>query len=145
MKFIVKTWNWLLAIDTYISYVDKSTCGSTVIHLYKGAENSQYNYRERLKTLLKGSKLSKEKLQRNHPSLYSQFENIWNIRCRHMVTGYPQQCHFLLACFDAACPHPFCQKNSELCRSDFTWFRNGLLLSKLPVPDNGSHIVVVGV
>ena len=46
-----------LAIDTYISFVNKVPCGSTVIHLYKGADSTDHHmYRENLKIFLKGTK-----------------------------------------------------------------------------------------
>ena len=54
-----------LAIDTYISYVDGSPCGNTAIRLYKGADSSEFHYREQLKIYLKGSKQSKLKLRSN--------------------------------------------------------------------------------
>ena len=112
-KFLCK--NLDLAIDTYISYVDESPCGSTVIHLYKGADCSEFNYREQLKIFLKGSKQSKIKLKQQLPQLYTEFESVWEIRSRHVVKGLPQQYIFyLLACFDIECPHPICQK--YICR-----------------------------
>ena len=91
-----------LAIETYISYVNKCPCGSTVIHLYKGADSADHHmYRENLKIFLKGSKTKKESLQRENPSLFEHFKTIWEIRSNHLVRGYPQQYIFyLLACFN---------------------------------------------
>ena len=88
-----------LAIDTYISYVNKSPCGNTVIHLYKGADSADHHmYRENLKIFLKGSKTKKEALQRENPSQFEHFKKIWEIRSNHLVQGYPQQYFFLPSC-----------------------------------------------
>lgn len=60
-----------LATNTYISYVDKSPCGNTEIHLYKGTDATELNsYREKLKVFLKGSKKKKAQLKKENPSMY---------------------------------------------------------------------------
>ena len=52
--------NLNLAIDTYISYINKAPCGSTVIHLYKGADSTDHHmYRENLKIFFKGPRQRK--------------------------------------------------------------------------------------
>ena len=126
-----------LAIDNYISLVNKSPCGSTVIHLYKGADAADYiAQREYLKIFLKGSKQKKNALKKEHPALYSEFEMIWQIRNNHLIVTCAQQYIFyLLACFKPGCSHPLC-KNSEGSknREDFLWFLNGPNLTQLPLP-----------
>lgn len=126
------------AIDTYISYVDKSPCGNTVINLYKGAENPdirESTYREKLKIFLKGSRQSKSKLKNDFPSLYEEFATIWQIRFNHMLDGFPpHHIFYLLACFESSCPHPICQNNVGSSRKEFRWFTNGPLLTQIPLP-----------
>lgn len=125
-----------LAIDTYISFVNRAPCGSTVIHLYKGADSTDHHmYRENLKIFLKGSRAKKEALQQDNPSLFEHFKTIWEVRSNHMVQGYPQQyIYFLLACFKPGCPHGLCQRLVGSSRNDFLWFPNGPPLLQIPVP-----------
>ena len=125
-----------LAIDTYISFVNKAPCGSTVIHLYKGADSTDHHmYREKLKIFLKGSKAKKVALRQENPSLFEHFKTIWEVRSNHMVQGYPQQyIYFLLACFKPECPHTLCQKLVGSSRNDFHWFPNGPPLLQIPLP-----------
>ena len=54
-----------MAIDTYISYVNKSPCGNSHSPV-------QGMYREILKVFMKGTK-AKETLRRDNPSLYEHF------------------------------------------------------------------------
>ena len=85
--------NLELAIDNYISFVNKSPCGNTVIHLYKGADATDYiAQRDYLKIFLEGSK------QKNAPNLalYSKFEMIWQIRNNHLIVTCAQQYIFYL-------------------------------------------------
>ena len=125
-----------LAIDTYISFVNKAPCGRTVIHLYKGADSTDHHmYRENLKIFLKGSKTKKEALQQKNPSLFEHFKKIWEVRSNHLVQGYPQQyIYYLLACFKPGCSHGLCQRLVGSSRDDFHWFPNGPPLSQVPLP-----------
>ena len=125
-----------LAIDTYISFVNKAPCGSTVIHLYKGADSTDHDmYRENLKIFLKGSKAKKAALRQENPSLFEHFKTIWEVRSHHLVEGYPQQyIYFLLACFKPGCPHGLCRRLVGSSRNDFCWFSNGPPLLQLPLP-----------
>ena len=67
-----------LAIDSYISYVNNASCGSTVIHLYKGADSADHHvYCENLKIFLKGSKTKKEALRQESSSLFEHFKAVW--------------------------------------------------------------------
>lgn len=125
-----------LAIDTYISYVDKSPCGNTVIHLYKGGDSTDHHmYRENLKVFLKGSKQKKAALKRESPTMYEHFQAVWDVRSDHLVKGYPQQyIYYLLCCFKRSCTHGLCQRLAGSARSDFHWFLNGPALTQIPLP-----------
>ena len=100
-----------LAIQIYIKRVDQSPCGESVIHLFRGADASV------------------------DPQIFQQFCEVWDLRQRHMMIGYPPQYIFyLLCCFRPGCIHPFCQKHVGMCRSDFSWFPQGPSLIYLPMP-----------
>ena len=128
----VKT-NLDLATDVYISRVDKSPCGDTVIHLFKGADSSSLQAkREDLITFLKGSKKNKDKLKVKKPEVYAEFEQVWAVKQRHEVGGLPPQYLFLLVCcFETGCPHPICRAGKK---QDLVWYPNGPSLYSIPFP-----------
>ena len=64
-----------VAIDAYISRVDGTPCGDTVIHLHKGAiDSEQVKYRSNLLTFLKGSNKAKLALKQREPEQYAFFQ-----------------------------------------------------------------------
>jgi len=77
-----------MAIETYISYVDKSPCGSTVINLYKGSTATDFiAYRNNLKVFLKGTKKKKTELKRTCPTMFDEFAIVWGLRNKHMASS----------------------------------------------------------
>ena len=69
-----------LAIDTYISFVNKAPCGSTVIHLYKDADCTDHHmYRENLKRdQSKETGFTIRKLYSNIPRQFGKYvQTIW--------------------------------------------------------------------
>ena len=127
-----------LAIEVYIKHVDQSPCGESVIHLFRGADSSTDHHKTRdyLKIFLKGSKKSKEKLKQEHPQIYQEISEIWDLRQRHLMTGYsPQYIYYLLCCFSPGCIHPLCKRRlGATCRSELSWFPGGPPLTYLPIP-----------
>ena len=79
-----------LAIDVYLSRVDKSPCAKTVIHLTKEA-NSDDEQKEREIVIkgLKGKGEDKKQAKLQYPHLHKNIESIWQLRQRHMVKGLP--------------------------------------------------------
>ena len=76
-----------MATSVYIECVNRSPCGETVIHLFKGADSSSLQLqREHLLVYLKGSRKKKLELKQKEPELYSYFEHISDIRRRHENT-----------------------------------------------------------
>ncbi len=126
--------NLNLAISAYISRVDGCPCGETSIRLYRGADTSDHTEnRDHLLTFLKGSKTGKETLRREHPQLYAEFQDVWNIRQRHMIQDLPNQYIFmLLCCFKAECSHPLCKKGQPTVFP--TWYCGGPPITQLPLP-----------
>ena len=91
------TQNLMSAAEVYIQRCNKAPCGDTEIHLYLGADSSEFqNRRERLLKFLKGSQKEKVKLQKENPEEYSSFERVWSVRERHMVKKVPSQYVFFL-------------------------------------------------
>ena len=121
------------AMDVYIDRVNGSPCGDTVIHLFKGADSTQYqDCRQDLQIFLKGSKVKKEHMQKEKPAVYSYFQKVWNVRQRHMVPGLPAQYIFLLVCcFVEGCPHPLCQNQQP---TQMSWFPGGPSVRWIPTP-----------
>ena len=113
-----------LAIDVYIERVNNCPCGDTFIQLFKGSDSKQYQeYREPLRTFLKGSKRKKCELQSQQPSLFKLFEQVWNLQERHMVKGYLQQYVYqLCCCFQEDCCHPLCKKRVGFSIEEVKWF-----------------------
>ena len=122
------------AMDVYIARVSGSPCGDTLIHLYKGADSSEFQcMRKDMQIFLKGSKKKKSQLKQEKPAIFSYFQRIWNVRQRHMVTGLPSQYLFLLiCCFSEDCPHPRCQNGQS--SSEITWFPGGPNITWMPLP-----------
>ena len=123
-----------LAIEAYISRINHCSCGDTCIHLYRGADASSHlEVRDSLLTFLKGSKMAKESLHWEKPTMYARFQSVWNVRNKHMVKGLPSQYIFMLTCcFDQECSHPVCQKGkpSEMP----TWYKGRPAVTHLPLP-----------
>ena len=126
-----------VAIKVYIERVDQSPCGDSVIHLFRGAETSLDHHKklDYLRIFLKGSKKNKEKLKLEHPSIYQEFYDVWNLRQQHLTTEYPPQYIFyLLCCFQPGCIHPLCQKHVGSSRCNYLWFPHSPSLTSLPIP-----------
>ena len=78
------------AMDVYISRVSGIPCGDTLIHLYKGADFSEFQcMRKDIQIFLKGSKKKEGQLKQEKPAIYSSFQRIWDVKQRHMVTDLP--------------------------------------------------------
>lgn len=72
--------NMDLATDVYISLTNHCSCGETVINMFKGSDSSEkQEERKYLIQFLKGSKMQKESLKKEHSALYSYFEQVWNV------------------------------------------------------------------
>ena len=126
-----------LAIEIYIKHVDQSPCGETDICLFRGADASAdyHKTRDYLKIFLKGSKKNKENLKREHPQIYQEICDVWDLRQRHLMTGYPSQyIYYLLCCFQPGCIHPLCKRYVGKSRSELSWFPGGPPLTYLPIP-----------
>ena len=126
--------NHHLAIDTYISRVNKCPCGDSEITLYKGADSSSYQkIREKLLIFLKGSKKMKLKLESEDPVMFRHFQKVWKVRNDHMVANLPPQYIFyLICCFKNDCTHPICCSGTP---PDLpTWYPGGPSLYCLPIP-----------
>lgn len=126
-------YNMNLAIEAYINRVDKTPCGTTVIHLYKGADSGdEQEVRKKLLVFLKGSNAKKRALAAQDPTLYANFQLVWTVRNNHMICGLPSYAFFLLCCFKSDCPHPRCQQGAPT--APYLWYPDGPLLSHLPFP-----------
>ena len=126
--------NLEMATDVYIKRVNKSPCGETVIHLFKGSDSSEYQkMRAPLNEFLKGSKKKREKFKRDHPNLYSYVREVCDVQQRHFVPNLPPQYLYLLVCcFGDDCPHPLCKRGpNEISQS---WFPGGPNLKTIPLP-----------
>lgn len=125
--------NMNLAIDAYISRVNHSPCGDTVIKLFRGADSSEdQEVRKKLLTFLKGSSENKRNLRSQAPELYANFELVWIVRNSHMVKGLSSYIFFLICCYQNGCPHPRCQAGYP--QSPLTWYLGGPSLYLLPLP-----------
>ena len=82
------------AMEVYIDRVNGSPCGDTVIHLFKGADSTQYqDCRQDLQIFLEGSKVKKEHLQKEKPAVYSRKYGMlgrgtWCQDCLHSTFFY---------------------------------------------------------
>lgn len=123
-----------LAIDAYINRVNGTSCGDTPIHLFKGATDSeQVKDRDDLLIFLKGTKKAKRTLNLNNPEKYSYFQQIWDIRGRHMVSGLPSHYVFMLiCCYQPECTHPICRAGKP--NRPAQWYIGGPPVTSLPLP-----------
>jgi len=126
--------NLLAATDVYISRCDKAPFGSSHISLFKGFKNDMLlTRRPKLLTFLKGSKDATLELEKQDPQLFEYFNDVWNLRNRHMVKNLPSRYVFqLLPCYEAHCPHQVCKSGKP--EKDYTWYHGGPPLSYLPIP-----------
>ena len=126
--------NLEVAIDAYISRVNGTPCGNTTIQLYKGAKDSEHvKSRDNLLTFLKGSKKAKLILEQQEPEQYLYFKTVWDVRCRHMVSGLPQQYVFMLTCcYQPHCCHTECKSGKPT--SSQRWYSEGPPITMLPLP-----------
>ena len=123
------------AIDVYISRVDGAPCASTQIHIYKGAESStERNESDLLNIFLKGNKKQKVELKSNHPEMHQKFENVWQLRERHLCNSmFPSKYLFyLVCCYQRGCIHPVCQR--EQSDPKHLWYPGGPSLQFVPIP-----------
>ena len=122
------------AIDLYISRVDGAPCASTQIHLIKGADGTSYQEENNLlKLFLKGKKDQKKEMQRNHPSMYKKFEQIWQLRDKHLHKNLPAKYVFYLTCcYEKSCIHKMCKEGKP--EKELTWYPNGPPISYFPIP-----------
>ena len=125
--------NLELAIGAYISRVNGCKCGDTVVNLYEGDKSTErQRKRDLLNIFLKGSRASKEALQREHPDVYDYFQQVWDLRCRHMVQGLPAQyVFFLRCCYDGDCMHLRCRSKPH---TTPCWYVNGPPVTHLYLP-----------
>jgi len=120
-----------VAIDAYISRVDGSPCGDTIIQLHKGAKDSeQVKCRSNLLTFLKGSNKAKLQLKQKEPEQYAYFQKVWDLRSPHMVSDLPIQYAFMLTC--CHCCHSECKKGKPV--SPHRWYDGGPTINMLPLP-----------
>ena len=125
--------NLELAIGAYTSRVNGCKCGDTVVNLYEGDKSTErQRKRDLLNIFLKGSRASKEALQREHPDVYDYFQQVWDLRCRHMVQGLPAQyVFFLRCCYDGDCMHLRCRSKPH---TTPCWYVNGPPVTHLYLP-----------
>lgn len=129
--------NLKTATDVYISRCNKARFAGSQINLFEGCDDDlSKKLKERrplLLTFLKGSKKAKASLKEQQPLLYDYFDDVWNLRTRHMVDKLPSQYVFqLLPCFQEGCLHPICILGKP--ETEFCWYEGGPLLSYLPFP-----------
>ena len=125
--------NLELAISAYISRVDGCPCGETNIKLFRGSDSTRYQkINDSLRIFLKGSKKLKQSLQLKDPELFSHFEQVWEVRNRHMVKGLPASYVFYLrCCYQTDCIHPRCSSGENTLSN---WYPDGPALKYLPLP-----------
>lgn len=125
--------NMELDMDVYINRVNGCPCGEGMVHLFKGADSTELQVvRQQLLHFLKGSKLQRETLQREHPQRYAYFEEVWSVRNNHMVKGLPQNYLFhLVCCYRPTCAHPFCKAGPKALPK---WYCGGPDVTYLPLP-----------
>lgn len=80
--------NLEIATEVYIDRVQGSSCCGSPVQLFKGAE-SDMSRRQKLLTFLKGNKKDKELLRTSDPDLHRYFQEIWDVRNRHMSKTVP--------------------------------------------------------
>ena len=129
--------NLNLAIDYYIQRVNGAPRGNGTITLCKGATSEFAKHvndrRSKLVTFLRGTKKEKKALKESDPTLYGYFEEVWDVRNRHMVKGLPDQYVFMLIkCMENSCPHNKCQESQD--NVELKWYPNGPPLEYFPLP-----------
>lgn len=129
--------NLNLAIDVYLKRVNGAPCGNGTVSLLKGSSSEFAKYandrRPKLLTFLGGTKKEKKALKELEPTLYTYFEEVWEVRSRHMVKNLPKQYVFMLTpCFQENCPHNKCQESDH--KGELKWFPNGPPLDYFPLP-----------
>ena len=122
-----------LAIDAYISRVDRCPCGDAEIRLYRKSEQQEVH--EKLLISLNGSNKAKKALRLEEPTLYAEFQLIWDVRANHMVSDLPSYIYFLVCCYDQNCPHPRCEAGPLRFLQLGTLVEPCFLKRPLPVPD----------
>lgn len=115
----------------YISRVDKSPCGDSIINLYRGADSGEEQEEWKLLIFLKGPKANKKALSTQDPTLYTNFKLVWQVRTNNVVHDLPLYV-FFLPCFKPDCPHPRCHLGPP--HSPLLWYPEGPPLSHLPFP-----------
>ena len=96
--------NLNLAIAVYIKRVDGAPCGNgngnVILFKRSSSELVQQakDRRPKLLTFLRGTKKERKALKRQ-ATLYSYFEEVWDVRSRHMVKNLPEQ--YVLCSFHA--------------------------------------------
>lgn len=121
-----------LAIDTYISFVNKAPCGSTVIHLYKGADSTDHHiYHENLKIFLKGSQAKKKLYNKKiHLCLNNLGSTLKTFGSRISTAVYILSTCLLWTWL----PTQFVPKTNWFIQKLFHWFPNEPPLSQIPLP-----------
>ena len=121
-----------IATDVYIDRVDGAPCCRTTLQLFKGArDEALHQKRPSLLSFLRGNAKEKKQLQLTKPELYKYFEDVWQVRERHMNSQLPENYVFMLnLCQQPGCLHPLCGKDV----TDSTWYDNGPPLTYVPVP-----------
>lgn len=124
--------NLELATEVYIDRVQGASCCGSPVQLFKGAV-ADMTRRQHLLTFLKGSKKAKQELQADDPELYKCFEDIWNVRNRHMNKSVPPNYIFhLTLCGEPECIHPRCKRGET--SSVTKWYQDGPSVTWLPIP-----------
>lgn len=124
--------NLELAAEVYIDRVQGASCCGSPVQLFKGAE-ADMTRRQHLLTFLKGNKKDKKQLKAEHPELYKYFEDIWDVRNRHVNKSVPHNYIFhLTLCGESECIHPRCKNGETSC--DTKWYEDGPSVTWLPIP-----------
>ena len=122
-----------MALDIYIQRVDKCSFGDTFIKLFKGPNSKDYQeLRAKLLVYLKGSKKAKTSLQ---TATFAWFQEVWDIRCNHLVPHLPKHyILYLLCCFKKECTHPLCKSGSTFTHI-LLWYTGRPYIYHLAIPD----------
>lgn len=79
----------------YVKRVNGAPCGNGTITLLKGSSSEFAKHakerRTKLLTFLRGTKKEKTALKECDSTLYAYFEEVWDVRSRHMVKNLPEQ------------------------------------------------------
>lgn len=124
--------NLEIATEVYIDRVQGSSCCGSPVQLFKGAE-SDMSRRQKLLTFLKGNKKDKQLLKTSDPDLHRYFQEIWDVRNRHMSKTVPCNYIFhLTLCGEPGCIHPRCKNGETSC--EMKWYEGGPSVTWLPIP-----------